>query len=480
MTGGVAAPIIILGAGAVLVLLLDLVWEGAETFQRLIALLVLAAAGWTAAAFAGTGPAFSGSLTGDALSVVTDLLAVAGAVVATVLRVPGGWGRRWAAYLALVLWSAAGMALLGSAGNLIVLFLGVEVLSLGLYALTAFGSVADHRAGRAGDGGRGVEAGFKYFILGGMGSGLLLYGAALSYAATGSLRLSALGATGVLGIAGLLLLIAGLAFKLALAPFQLWIPDVYEGAPTPVTAFMAVGTKAAAFAALARVAVAVLGRDHTWGLVIAILGIGSMFVGYFLASTQPGLKRLLAFSGVANAGTLVLALLAPAAWRPVAVVYLAAYAAATLAAFATVAAVEGDGSTARVASLRGLAAKYPWLAAVLFIAVLSLASVPPTGGFLGKLLLLRALAGAGHPLIAVLVAVGTIFALYPYFKLAVAALQPPEAGGTSGADVVGAGGPGPDHADMLVRPAPGWVAVAAVAALATIAIGVLPGPLLHL
>ncbi len=462
MTGDVLLPIVVLGGGALLVLLMDLFWEGAEAAERLVALLVLATAASLALRAGAVGAVLAGTLRGGPLSVATDLLAVAGAAVAVAIRAPGGWGRRWSAYLALILWSSAGMALLGSAGDLIVLFLGVEVLSLALYALTAFGSVSDPGAGVPGDRGRGVEAGFKYFILGGLGSGMLLYGAALSYAADGTLSLAALGTHGLLGVMGLLLVIGGLAFKLGLAPFQLWTPDVYEGAPTPVTAFMSVGTKAAAFAALARVVTAAAGASAAWTECLAVLGVGSMFVGYVLATVQPGLKRLLAYSGIANAGTLVLALLAPAAWRPVAIVYLAAYAAATLAAFAIIAAVEGTGSGDGVTALRGMAGRQPWLAATLCVAVLSLAAVPPTGGFLGKLLLLRALAGAGHPGVAVLVAVGTVVALYPYLKLALATLQPAE--GEAAA----------------VRPALGWVAVAAVAAAATLAIGLLPGPLLHL
>jgi NADH-quinone oxidoreductase subunit N len=460
---GVLVPIVVLGAGALLVLLLDLFWEGAEGLQRLLAFLVLAAAAATSFGAASSGLVFSGTLRGDPLSVAIDLLAVAGAAVAVALRATGGWGRRWSAYLALVLWAAAGMALLGSAGDLIVLFLGVEVLSLALYALTAFASVGDPALGVPGDRGRGAEAGFKYFILGGLGSGMLLYGAALTYAASGSLALAGLGGHGVLSVMGLLLIIGGLGFKLGLAPFHLWTPDVYEGAPTPITAFMSVGTKAAAFAALARIVTAAAGPSGVWVDALAVLGVGSMFVGYVLATAQPGLKRLLAYSGVANAGTVVLALLAPAAWRPVAVVYLAAYAAATLAVFAVLAALEASGAGDRLAALRGLAGRQPWVAAVLCLAVLSLAAVPPTGGFLGKLLLLRALAAAGHPAVAALVAAGAVLALYPYLKLAVAALQPAEAG---------QGGP--------VRAAPGWVAVAAAAAVASLVIGFLPGPLLHI
>ena len=452
--GGSAAPIVVLGAGAVLVLLLDLFWEGAQGLLRTVTLVVLALgaiAAWQAPA---AGPAFSGAVTGDPLGRVSDLLAIVAAAAAVVLPPPAGWAKRWSAYLALVLWSAAGMALAGAAGNLIVLFLGVEVLSLALYALTAF----------ALDDGRSAEAAFKYFTLGGLGSGLLLFGSALCYAATGSLALTAGTASGgLLGALGIGLIVAGLGFKLALAPFQLWTPDVYQGSPTPVTAFMAVGTKAAAFAALARVATSAFGVGGQWVGIVLVLGVISMFVGYLLAVVQPGLKRLLAYSGVANAGTLVLALLAPDAWQPVAFVYLAAYAAASIGAFAIVSAVESSAAEDGISAVAGLGRRHPWLSAAFIICLLSLASVPPTGGFMGKLLLLQALAHSGHAAVAVAVVAATVVALYPYFKLAVAVL---------GAPAEGTDGP-------ILRSSVGPSVVAALAVVATLAIGILPGPFLH-
>ena len=463
--GGAAAPIVVLGAGGVLILLLDLIWEGGHALQRVAALVVLALAAVAAVAAPGFASGFGGAVLGDTLSRVVDLLAVVAAAAAVALPPASGWGKRWSAYLALLLWSAAGMAVAGAAGNLIVLFLGVEVLSLALYALVAF----------AVDDGRAAEAGFKYFLLGGLGSALLLYGSALVYASGGSLSFAAAtAASGPLAAMGLVLIVAGLGFKLALVPFQLWTPDVYEGAGTPVTAFMSVGTKAAAFAGLARVATSAFGATGAWAGTVLVIGVLSMFAGYLLAIAQPGLKRLLAFSGVANAGTLVLALLAPAAWRPAAFVYLVAYATASLGAFAVVSAVEaaaaspaallGGGTAARpdgMENLRGLARRYPWLAAAFFVSLLSLASVPPTGGFVGKLLLLQALAGADHPFVAVLVVAATVVALYPYFKLAVVCLQPAEDGGPE------------------LRASAGWMVVAAVAAIATLAVGILPGPVLH-
>lgn len=446
----VIAPVLVTGAGAVLVLLVALLAGEVGALLRTVALLVVALA--AVAALGAHGHGFTGAVVADPLSRVADLVALAGVVAAVVLPAPGRWGERWSAYLALTLWAGAGMALAAASSNLIVLFLGIEVLSLALYCLTAF-AVQD---------GRGAEAGFKYFILGGLGSGLLLMGAALSYAGRGSLQLAPHPAwSGLLPALGLALIIGGLGFKLALAPFQMWTPDVYEGAPTGVTAFMAVGTKAAAFIALARVLLGVLPLGSG---IIAVLGAVSMFAGYLLAMRQPGLKRLLACSGIANAGTLVLALLAPAEFRAIAFAYLAAYAAATLGAFAVVAVIEARGQGADLDALRGLAGRAPWLAAALVICLLSLASVPPTGGFLAKLLLLEGLAHAGHPFLAVLVVAATVVGLYPYFRVALAVLTP-------AAD-----------AEALVLAGPRqWAPqlVAAIAVVATFVIGILPGPLLH-
>ncbi len=454
--GGPAGPLVVLGGGAVLLLLLDLVWEGHPTLQRSVALVVLALAAWGAITYAAGSSAFSAALLGDLLGRATDLLAIAGATAAILLADPEALGgrKRGAAYLALVLWSAAGMVLAGGAGNLVVLFVGIEVLSLGLYVLTAFGR----------QDGRGAEAGFKYFVLGGLGSALLLYGSALTYAATGSLDWHgiAAAATGPLASVGLVLIIAGLGFKLALAPFQLWTPDVYDGAPTSVAAFMAVGTKAAAFAALGRVLVSGFGVGLHWVAVVAVLGVLSMFVGYLGAIGQTGARRLLAFSGIANAGTLVLVLLAGRNWQPLGFLYLAAYAAASLGFFATVAAVESEGTGDRMAGFISIARQWPWLGGALIIALLSLAGVPPTGGFMAKLLLLRGLFGSGHPWIAIGIVVASIVGLYPYFRWLMASLDDSGEGGSA-----------------LRVPRIGWGIVAGCTAVATLVIGILPGIILH-
>lgn len=459
--GSPVGPLVLLGGGGVLLLLLDLFWEGRQGLLRGVALLVLASAAIAAIVMPGGMEAFSGAIRADSLARATDLLAIAGAVAAILLpaavdgSAEGGWGKRAAAYLALVLWATAGMSLVGGAGNLIVLFVGIEVLSLGLYVLCAFALGS----------GIGAEAAFKYFVLGGLGSGLLLYGSALTYAATGSLTWAAIAATpaGLLGGMGLVLIIAGLGFKLALAPFQLWTPDVYQGAPTPVAAFMAVGTKAAAFAALARVLFSAFGFDPRWIAVVAVLGVLSMLVGYLGAGVQPGAKRFLAYSGIANAGALLLVLLVPSEAAPLGFLFLAAYAASSLGVFAVLSAIQGPGvagdDIGRFAGIR----RHPLLAVALLVALLSLAGVPPTGGFAAKLLLLRGLVLAGHPAVAIALVVASIVGLYPYFRWVMSAFAGPEEGAALTPAV----------------PRIGWGVVAGCSAVLTLLVGILPGIVLH-
>jgi len=417
--------VIILGLTGVALLLVDLLWEDALRPLRLVALAGLVAA--LAAPATGLG-----NLAHDRLVTVLGDTAVLAAAAPILLPPPLHWHRRISAYLALTLWAAAGMVLLAGASDFLLLFLGLELLSLPLYALTGFSLD-----------GPGTEAALKYFLLGGLASGLVLLGGALAYAATGSVSLSAWHGP----LLGVSLVAVGLAFKLALVPLHSWSPDAYQGAPTPVAAFMAVGTKAAAFAALARLLAAAPGALE----LIGLLAVLSMFAGYLLAIPQTRLSRLLAYSGVAHAGTFALALLAS---KPTAaLLYLPAYGAATVGVF-VVAGVMGDD----LASLTGLARQRPWLGVAVGACLLSLASVPPTGVFVAKLLLLSALFAAGYGLLAVLIALATVVGLYPYFKVA--------------ALLVADGGGRPPRLD------PASVALLAASAIFAIGLGLVPAWLL--
>jgi NADH-quinone oxidoreductase subunit N len=423
--------LLVLGVGGVVLLAADLVVEGNRPLlQGLAALLAAAACGLL---WFGTGgvPALAGdALLGDRMARLLGALACAAAALTALLPLPVGDGadarRRSAGYLALLVWSAAGMVLLAAAGDLLTLFLGLELLSLALYALTGFRERAQ---------GPGGEAALKYFLLGGLGSGLVLYGGALIFAADGRLDFlaRAVPQPPALALVGLGLVMAGLAFKLALMPFHLWTPDVYEGAPVAVTAFMAVGTKAAAFGALAHLLWQGFPQaPQVWGPLLGAAAVLSLLLGYVLAAPQAGGKRLLAYSSIAHAGTAALALLLVPAGATVLPLYLYAYGAATFGAFACLAGLEAAGVGDGLAQLAGLLRRRPWLGGALVLFLLSLASVPLTGGFAGKLLLLLALVGGGRGLLAALVVASTVVALYPYFKLAyltaVAAAGPAGAG----------------------------------------------------
>ncbi len=410
----IVTALAVLGLGGVALLALDLFAEGYLPLLRTVAFAVLVAAGLLL--LGGTGvPAFAGtSLVDDTMARLLGALAAFAAALAVLLPPPLGDAadrkQRGAGYLALLAWATAGMVLLAAAGDLLTLFLGLELLSLALYALTAYGVS-----------GPGGEAALKYFLLGGLGSGLVLYGGALVFAGSGRLNfLSQAVSGGPLVTAGLALLLAGLAFKLALMPFHLWTPDVYEGAPTGVTAFMAVGTKAAAFAALAHLLLAGFPQSEPiWAPLLIVIAVASLLLGYALAAPQRGIKRLLAYSSIANAGTAALALLLGVHAGSVLILYLYTYAVATFGAFACVAATGGD--------LVGLRYRWPWLGGAMLLFLLSLASVPLTAGFAGKLVLLLGLMQGGRGVLAILVIVSTVIGLYPYFKVARLAIQPAEA-----------------------------------------------------
>jgi NADH-quinone oxidoreductase subunit N len=310
-------------------------------------------------------------------------------------------------YYPLVLLATVGMLFLSGAEDLIVLFLGLEVMSVAVYVLAGYnrGSVSS------------AEAALKYFLIGAFASGFLLYGIALTYGATGTTNLSLVGAQlagGQLSLMaglGLGLLLIGFAFKVAAVPFHMWAPDVYDGAPTPVTAFMATGVKMAAFAALVRVLLeGFSAAQNLWQPVIAGLAITSMIIGNLVALAQRTLKRMLAYSSIAHAGYLLAAVWTGSRLGSGAVLlYLAAYGLTTLASFGFLAALGRHGErTVTYDDIAGLAAERPWIAAGLSICMLSLLGFPGTFGFIGKWYILSALIAEGQiilPIVLVLTSV---------------------------------------------------------------------------
>jgi NADH-quinone oxidoreductase subunit N len=439
----VLAPVLAVVAAALLVLVAD--WFRRDEDPRLSAALSLAGLagagvlvwqGWSepaGAAFAVSGPGedVAGLLRADRFGlfatgalVAAALLSVLSSVAYTARR---GIGR--AEYYALLLLSVAGMMLLVLANDLVVLFLSLELFSLALYVLAAF-----LRGDRASQ-----EAGLKYFVLGAFAAGFLFYGTALVYAATGTTNLDLIGRavaeTAILPLmvpAGLALLLVGLGFKVAAAPFHQWTPDVYQGAPLPVTGFMAAATKVAAMAALARVLWTAFGdASDGWLPLLAGLAIVTMLVGNLAALVQADLKRMLAYSSVAQAGYVLVAIAAgPPAGTAAALFYLLVYALMTLGAFAVLAGIgpvgEEGREAARLDDLRGLAGRHPALAFAMAVFLLGLTGLPPTAGFLGKWYIFQAAVDAGLAYLAVAVVVNSVVSAFYYLRpVALMYMAPP-------------------------------------------------------
>jgi NADH-quinone oxidoreductase subunit N len=361
-------------------------------------------------------------------------------------------------FLVLVLFATTGALLMSGARELVLIFIGIEILSMGTYVLAGY-----RRKELASN-----ESALKYFLLGSFASAFFLYGVALVFGATGTTRLSEIRAALASGnaaddlatLAAALLLI-GLAFKVALAPF--WAPDVYQGAPTPVTAFMSVGPKAAGFAVLILVlGTAFPGIESRWIWAVWVLAALTMLIGNFIALVQPGIKRMLAYSSIAHAGYVAIALASGASGRPPALFYLTAYTVTSLGAFAIVVAVSrrGDRKT-DIADFRGLGTRRPGLAALLSLFLLSLAGVPATAGFAGKFFIFRAAVESGLTGLALIGVLTTVVSFYYYLYVIVEMYM------REGEDT---------FADVAVPPSTG--VVIAVAALLTLYLGLLPAPAL--
>jgi len=317
-----------------------------------------------------------------------------------------------------LLFATAGMTLITAAADLIVVFLALEILSLSLYVLTGF----SRRLASA-------EASMKYFLLGAFSSAFFLYGIAMVYGATGSTRLSSIahalaGQTGSQGLAlaAVALLAVGFGFKVAAVPFHMWTPDVYQGAPTAVTAFMSAGTKVAAFAAFVRV-FAVAFQPLTWDwtpIVWTIAGV-TVVVGSVLAIAQSDVKRMLAYSSIAHAGFVLVGLSAAnQEGIGAALFYLLAYATMILGAFGVVmlVSIRGEHRTS-LASYAGLYRRSPFLAGLMTLFLLSMAGIPPTAGFIAKVNVFRAAIDAGHWPVALLGVLASVAAAFFYIRVMV-------------------------------------------------------------
>jgi NADH-quinone oxidoreductase subunit N len=330
-------------------------------------------------------------------------------------------------YFALMLCSATGMMLMTSDNDLITIFLSLEILSIALYVLAAF----DRRRVTS------QEAGLKYFLLGSFSSAVFLYGVALVYGGTGTTNLTGIADflanttllhDGVL-VLGIAFLVVGLGFKVAAVPFHMWTPDVYQGAPTPVTAFMAAATKAAAFAALLRVFVGSFALYSVdWRPIIWALAVLSLLVGSIAAVVQTDVKRMLAYSSITHAGFVLIAVQAATAkGTSAALFYVLTYAIMTIGAFAVVGVLAGRGDDNHaLADYRGLAARQPVLAGLLTLFLLAQAGVPLTGGFVAKLSVFSAAINVGQYPLALVGMLASVIAAFVYLRIVLAMYAPSE------------------------------------------------------
>ena len=481
------SPLIALTAGACIVLMVGLL---RPAFARRVAvpgltvLTLAAAVGLGVWQWGENTMVISGALAIDDLTLALLMIFAAGALatVGLSLRSLAAAEAGEGEYHALLLVAVLGMVVLAGATNLVSLFLGFELLSIPLYVMCA----TELRRATS------LESGLKYLIVGSLGSAVLLYGLAMLYGAAGSTDFSAIAeAAGDLEddplfLTAIALIVTGLAFKASVAPFHQWTPDVYEGAPTPVTAFMAVATKAAAFGVLLRLFdTALISAANVWGPALATLAILTILVGNVGAIGQTSVKRMLAYSSVAQAGYMLAGVVVSTRLGVSAVVfYLFAYTVMNLAAFAVVVAREREtpyGDDLR--ALHGLGAERPWLAWPMTIAMLSLAGFPATAGFFGKIYLIEASVDNDYAFLGVAIVIGSALSLAYYLRVVAAVwLAAPEES-RAPAPLVPAIAGGSQEADALEPPRSSGAAgfpvalVAVVCAIATIALGIYPDPL---
>ncbi|HEV2952739.1 MAG TPA: NADH-quinone oxidoreductase subunit N [Candidatus Dormibacteraeota bacterium] len=456
------APIIALSAALLIALVVDL-FLGRRRAGFVVAIIAgvgyAVAAGLAILLWDGGGSAYHGFATGDHLARFFEVL-FGGLGVATVLVSHGYLKKRAMAvseFHIILLAASTGMMALAAATSLVSVFVSLELLSVSLYIATGYDRSRT----------TSQEAAVKYLMVGGFASAFLLYGMALLYGATGSTVLSeiaqkATATSNPLLMMVVILLGAGLAFKISGAPFHQWTPDVYQGAPLPVTGFMSVGTKAAAFVMIIRIFND--GLPHLsgeWQLVLALVAAASLVVGNLMAIIQTSVKRLLAYSSVAQAGYLLIGVIAGGKDGLAAVMfYLAAYTVMNFGAFAILTLLSGPhGDTDRISDLEGMGRRHPYLGLLMTIFMLSLAGFPPSVGFVGKLWLFTAGVNHGFIWLVVLAVLASVVSVYYYARVLMRVWDTREAG----------------SAELLARPG---VVVVAVAALAVIALGVLPGLLL--
>jgi NADH-quinone oxidoreductase subunit N len=489
------SPVIALTAGICAVLFAGLLGRGRWTPTLLSEATLAAAAGLCIWQWGENQDLVAGALRLDDLGLAVALIAIAAAafVMPLSLREPAAERAGHGDWQTLMLGSTLGMVLLAQAQNLVAVFVSLELLSVPLYVLC--GSTLARQ--------QSLESGLKYLIVGSLGSATLLYGLTFIYGATGSTDFTAI-RDGIqnlsddpLVLIGIGLAATGLAFKVSLAPFHQWTPDVYQGAPTPVTAFMAVATKAAAFCVFVRFFEVALGPSVSdWDGPLAVLAVVSIAVGNIGALGQDSLKRLLGYSGIAQAGYMLTGIVVASEFGVNALVfYLAAYLLMNLPAFAVIAIRERETEHGDdIRALQGIGRDRPELAWPVTISMLALAGLPGTAGFIGKLFLIEAAVGGDYTWLGVAIAIGTMVSLAYYLRVVAwvwmrpaGALAPADmpamAGGSPEADSQPSGPPGGETPGRTSEGLPSGgrcplvLVPAGIAAAATVVFGIVPSPL---
>lgn len=458
-------PEIVLVIAGTLLMVLDPLIGGRSqrAFGHISIAALLAAIAASLCAYRNPGPAFGGMLVVDGFATFFRVLVI-GVGILTVLpsyRFLRREGAEAGEYHALLLFSIAGQCVMVTANELIMIFIGLEISSIASYVLAGY--LRDDR--------RANESALKYFLLGSFATAFFLYGVALIYGMTGSTNLAAIRGTLVsgasapgpvfVGVAAALMFV-GLGFKVSGAPFQMWAPDVYQGAPTPVAAFLSAGPKAAAFAIFLRIfmtAFQPIGRG--WEPLVWISALLSMTIGNFAALTQSNIKRLLAYSSIAHAGYVLVALAARSdVGTSAAMFYLVAYALMNIGAFAVVSHLSGKGERfLRVDDFAGLASTQPGTAAMLSIFLLSLIGVPLTGGFFGKFYIFKAALDSHLVWLTVLGLLNSAVAAYYYLRILVVMYMREPGEATANIEPLG----------------PGLRAALFIPAVGTLALGIFPG-----
>lgn len=472
------APMLVVLGGGILLLLLE-AFAGSRnkaylmpvTVAICLVALVLELSAWEDAAVSANRVSFGGMLLTDRLSIYADCIFLSGAALSAMLA--AGFMREhrfeFGEFYALLLFGTGGMMMLGAAADLVTIFLGIETMSLAVYVLTG----SWRRSAKS------SEGAMKYFLNGAFATAILLYGIALLYGAAGATSLRMLAerseqlATQPIYLIGLIMLLIAIAFKIAAVPFHMWAPDAYEGAPTPVTAFMAAGVKAAAFVVLIRMLGGAFSRTELafgssgWSSILSVLAVATMTLGNLAALRQDNIKRLLAYSSIAHAGYLLVGVVAMSVVgneaRSPLLFYLAAYTFTTVGAFGVVAWLGRRGDERLLLDdWAGLASRHPAGALAMTIFMLSLGGIPPTAGFLGKFYLFRvALSKPGLVPLVVIAVLNSVVSVAYYLRV-ITAMYFREVGRE----------PNP----LKAR---GIQAALLIAAVATLLLGILPGPVME-